>query len=1041
MSEANMDAQQQWVSFLEEWPFERLKTLTLEEYYGTDDSFYSWIVRRTDKVGEYLEGPFSSGIRLRAANGTISKMTGVMSDERYVWYRILGASRDEAFSTLRQELVVAAEAARSGDLSPIDNLKNCPGALCWKVAFLYQDPAAPCVLPVFPRKYIRAAGVHLRLTKPAALHKELLAERGARELFTYAAELLATAKARRSGRAKVQETLARFERDSRLVKALRNQEDRELFSRFAEAIHDHGLDWWTVRLTQSGSIRCGRNNSPENGTVSVAAELDPQQSGLRVRWNKRIAEGSEWQPLDEALVEQVEDEVFAAEFRAAAQLDRPGRWPTDYVLEQTEESGQAVAPLIEIDASPLNQILFGPPGTGKTHATVGHALAILDPQFLIVCEDDVETGRKRLKSRFDELVQQERIRFVTFHQSFSYEDFVEGLRAESDGDSGQLRYEVVDGVFKSLCEAAAAKVTQQAEAPVDTEKRKIWKMSLGNTQGSDAGVYEECVQGGYMLLGYGGGIDFTGCKSRGDVQQRFNDAGVSPDGPYDYSVTSVTAFVTKMKPGDLVVVSDGNFKFRAIGEIAGDYAFKVHPVYDPHYSQMRPVKWLRQYSPSLPRSELLNGQFSQMTLYELRSPTLNREKLQGLLGSQTIEDGALFHVGQRFGQGYVVRAISPEVVELDKPKGGVLPLPLSLVRQLLAYVQSGQLDVEDIRQGRIFQKVAEAELEKYIVNGYQSLFAAMVEGLMKLQPKTTTADARVLIIDEINRGNISRIFGELITLIEPSKRAGAEEALSVILPYSKQPFSVPKNVYLIGTMNTADRSLAGLDIALRRRFTFREMPPKPELLDGVQVEGVSVGQLLRVMNQRIEVLLDRDHCLGHAYFMPLRDDSSLERLEGIFRNQILPLLQEYFFEDCERIQWVLNDHRKLRINQFIQRRTGNVEALFGQDVGQGLVGSTWSLNDEAFERLEAYMGIVDHHLQDHDVAVKREASYGSVVLRELTTGSFEVLRGGLIQEASKPVLRELAEQLGIGTMNGSGNTLDVRALGRQVINKLLGGGA
>ncbi|MAL90449.1 MAG: ATPase [Pseudomonas sp.] len=611
---------------------------------------------------------------------------------------------------------------------------------------------------------------------------------------------------------------------------------------------------------------------------------------------------------------------------------------------------------------PLNQILFGPPGTGKTHDTVEHALAILDPQLLSACKDDVENGRKMLKSRFDELVQQERIRFVTFHQSFSYEDFVEGLRAESDGDSGQLRYEVVDGVFKSLCEAAAAKITQQAEAPLELGKRRIWKMSLGNTLGSDAGVYEECVQSGYVLLGYGGGIDFSGCSSRGDVQQRFVDAGVTLDGPNDYSVTSVTAFVTKMKPGDLVVVSDGNFKFRAIGEVAGDYAFKIHPEYDPHYSQMRPVKWLRQYSPSLPHSELLNGQFSQMTLYELRSPTLNREKLQGLLGTITIEDGALFHVGQRFGQGYVVRAISPEVVELDKPKGGVLPLPLSLVRQLSAYVRGGQLNVEDIRQGRIFQKVQEAELEKYIVNGYQSLFAAMVEQLLKPQPKTTTADARVLIIDEINRGNISRIFGELITLIEPSKRAGADEALSVVLPYSKQSFSVPQNVYLIGTMNTADRSLAGLDIALRRRFVFREMPARPELLDDVEVGDVNIGALLGVMNQRIEVLLDRDHCLGHAYFMPLRSEKSVELLAAIFRNQILPLLQEYFFEDWERIRWVLNDQRAHIANTepFVQRPQSelNLQKLFGDDVADKLNDQRWELNDAAFGSIDSYRNIL-----------------------------------------------------------------------------------
>ncbi len=216
----------------------------------------------------------------------------------------------------------------------------------------------------------------------------------------------------------------------------------------------------------------------------------------------------------------------------------------------------------------------------------------------------------------------------------------------------------------------------------------------------------------------------------------------------------------------------------------------------------------------------------------------------------------------------------------------------------------------------------------------------------------------VLIIDEINRGNVSRIFGELITLIEESKRAGAGEALSVVLPYSKERFSVPGNVYLIGTMNTADRSLAGLDIALRRRFTFREMPPRPELLDDVVVAGTNIGQLLRTMNQRIEVLLDRDHCLGHAYFMPLRDAPCLERLELIFRNQVLPLLQEYFFEDWQRIQWVLNDHRKPALDRFVCQCQRDLQALFGDEVEISAHNRPWRINEEVFSRPSAYAGII-----------------------------------------------------------------------------------
>lgn len=1008
---------EQWNRYLTQWDIPALQRLTLEQYCALDSkqTLSNWLLEETAALGDFKEGPLSMGIRPHVhGQGKVSNAYNSY-DDQYVWLNMLGSSAEEAFASLKSGLLEAAEAGRTGQLERLDALTRQPGALIRKVAFLYQDRENPCLLPIYSKEVLRAAAGETALRSTSALNRDLMAQRGERSLWAFADELMQLAAQRWSGQR---------------IKELLNASEY-------------------VSPVKPATARMAGFQAPDGRQLAV--EPGPKAA--------LFLEPGDWLADAELFLKAIEPYTPERTRHSGLQANAPRLWmgrPAVYVTVPDEDAFQSLLSLYigndsadqptqsdtrtgtpPMTSAPLNQILFGPPGTGKTYATVEAALEVLDGTYLQTHRQD----RTALKLRFDELVQQERIRFVTFHQSFSYEDFVEGLRAESDGDSGQLRYEVVDGVFKSLCEAAAAKVTQQAEAPVDLGKRRIWKMSLGNTQGSDAGIYEECVQGGYMLLGYGGGIDFTGCKNRGDVQRRFIDAGVNPDGPYDYSVTSVTAFVTKMKPEDLVVVSDGNFKFRAIGEVAGEYAFKVHPEHDPHYSQMRPVKWLRQYSPSLPHSELLNGQFSQMTLYELRSPTLNREKLQALLGAQTTEDGALFHVGQRFGQGYVVRAISPEVVELDKPKGGVLPLPLSLVRQLLTYVQNGKLDVEDIRQGRIFQKVAEAELEKFIVNGYQSLFAAMVEQLLKPQPKSTTVDARVLIIDEINRGNISRIFGELITLIEPSKRAGADEALSVVLPYSKKPFSVPKNVYLIGTMNTADRSLAGLDIALRRRFTFREMPPKAELLDNVRVQGLSIGQLLRVVNQRIEVLLDRDHCLGHAYFMPLEDDSSLERLEGIFRNQILPLLQEYFFEDWERIQWVLNDHRKPLANQFVSRKAGNVELLFGQDVGQGLERNTWCLNDDAFERLESYMGIVDHQLQSVDVGERRKASHGDLLLRELSTGSIEVWRADVLQQPTKPLLRDLAGELGVETYSDSGSPLNTRALGRRLLDQLGSGNA
>lgn len=224
-----------------------------------------------------------------------------------------------------------------------------------------------------------------------------------------------------------------------------------------------------------------------------------------------------------------------------------------------------------------------------------------------------------------------------------------------------------------------------------------------------------------------------------------------------------------------------------------------------------------------------------------------------------------------------------------------------------------------------------------------------------------------MIIDEINRGNVSRIFGELITLIEAGKRNGAAEAFEVTLPYSKKRFSVPNNLWIIGTMNTADRSLAGLDIALRRRFSFVEMQPKYQLLANVNVvhdgKSVNIGKLLEIMNQRIEILLDRDHCIGHALMMPLLEDPTLDHLAHIFGKQIIPLMQEYFFENWERISWVLNDdNQREKSLRFISQSGGEaaLEKLFGSQRAQSLALSDrrWQINLQALACIDSYRLII-----------------------------------------------------------------------------------
>ncbi len=424
---------------------------------------------------------------------------------------------------------------------------------------------------------------------------------------------------------------------------------------------------------------------------------------------------------------------------------------------------------------PLNQILFGPPGTGKTYHTINEALKIVG----------VETAaltREKIKEAFDTRVKEGQIVFTTFHQSLSYEDFIEGIKPiEPEKENGQVIYRVEPGIFKKLCQ--------------------------------------------------------------------------------DASTPNLSSF---------------------------DEAYQA----------------------------LLKDLLEKETIRELQTPT-----------------------GKQFG----ISANSKGNLSLHTGKDKTV---------------QGTLTKENL------QKQLSGE-DKFV--GWEGYFKGVINLLKSdfgFNPNAKKeAKNYVLIIDEINRGNVSQIFGELITLIEEDKRLGRDEALEVTLPYSKEKFGVPANLYLIGTMNTADRSVEALDTALRRRFSFTEMPPKPELLkpslmfqrlwikhlekkwkDPVWVEeerdfkelhqahildsakyknleteeefdllheklegiisfnGLDLSRLLKLINKRIEKLLDRDHLIGHSYFIKV---NSWEDLKETFYKNIIPLLQEYFFGDYAKIGAVL----------------------------------------------------------------------------------------------------------------------------------------
>ncbi|MCR9155226.1 MAG: AAA family ATPase [Bacteroidetes bacterium] len=450
----------------------------------------------------------------------------------------------------------------------------------------------------------------------------------------------------------------------------------------------------------------------------------------------------------------------------------------------------------------LNNILFGPPGTGKTFSTVNLALKTLN-----VDTENVE--RVHLKENFSQLQKEGRIFFTTFHQNFAYEDFIEGIKpVEPQEEDEYLKYEIEDGLFKQACiEATYSFITANNEQDEEIEELE----------------------------------DFNALYDQ--LYDRIDEAGEEELATKSGGTVTVT------------VSSRGNFTVKHEGKERG-------------------------YTVS--RDRLSN-------LYE-RYP--NPDEIDGIQNSfRKIIGGC-----NSTAFWSVLNAVA-ELREQDPANRNTRP------------GDDTELTYEDKR--KLVTKYWEKREIKEVTND--------------------KSDAYVFIIDEINRGNVSQIFGELITLLEDDKRLGKLETIYADLPYSKKAFAVPPNLYVIGTMNTADRSVEALDTALRRRFAFDPMWPDVSQLERTITEdGIELKKLLNSINIRLEVLKDRDHMIGHAWFWNV---SSVEGLRAVFANKILPLLQEFFYNDYQKLGLVLGDaffHKHKNVHAGIFARFEDANGLADQ---------------------------------------------------------------------------------------------------------------
>lgn len=573
------------------------------------------------------------------------------------------------------------------------------------------------------------------------------------------------------------------------------------------------------------------NLDSKNREFIIKQKILPQQFIKEVNQFKNVPNGEQYIQLCDLLLEKIKDGQYGyRDFKELSFIAYERNMSVDTVTQHNTQNTDIAK----------NTILYGPPGTGKTYNTVMYAVAIIENKKL---EEIKKENYTEVIDRYNKYKEDGLIEFTTFHQSYGYEEFIEGIKPvihSDEEDETDIQYEVVPGLFKKFCDIAGKPILRKEKCDIGiNESPTIWKISLEGS--GENSTRTECMKNEHIRIGY----DEYGRE----ITNLFKGAA---------GRHILNYFINDMSIGDIVMSCYDCNTVDAIGVVTGEYEW--HDEY-AQYKRLRKVNW-------------------------------------------------------------IVKGIKENIIKINN--GSRLSNPT---------VYKLRMDLSDVME----------IIEKYSKN------------TIEVEEKKKN---HVFIIDEINRGNISKIFGELITLIEPTKRIGQTEGQKVRLPYSQKLFGVPNNIYLIGTMNTADRSIATIDTALRRRFNFKEMLPDAEVLDGIYVEDVSIKDIFIKMNKRITVLFDREHTLGHAYFLPLKDAPTIETLADIFENSIIPLLQEYFYEDYEKIRMVLGDNQKdSEDKQFITIEENDYNDLFGDTDYDFDEMSTYKINSFALTNIEAYRSI------------------------------------------------------------------------------------
>lgn len=845
-------------SFLEEWPLSRIQRLTLEEYTNLDKtSFCYWLEAKTYDLGSIWGGSsYKFGIYKRRDTSTTITVDNRITDGEYAWFQKYGATKEEAFETVKNTIISIIEHAQNDTLEDIDAI-DLGYAYKWKIAFLYGDFN---IVNIFKHESLLEAAQYLGYKGEnknySDLHRFILSKKEPEEDY-------------------FQFTHRLWEKTT-----LANPKKYWLYSPGEKAY------LWD-EFYKDGIMALGWDDMGDFEQYNSKKEIKEK---LQELYESDSSKQNDTNANYEFCKEMKEGDVIFVK-KGVSELLGYGIVTSDYYFDDSRAIYKSCRKVEWKKKG--NWKLAGLPVKTLTditkYPTEDKAYSKYHEKIMAVIE-----GKK---GSFDGEVNVK-------------EAFIEWMVANVSGGN------YFEKQFGSNIERFKKEINEYEEVYKNEFGSELFLLNGKDYKNQIDILNNNLYQTDTQFSEYSNNLATGRPKAILGRKQylRFLNEYFSNESTMENDTTPI-----KMPLNQILYGPPGTGKTYTLQQKYFDkFTIKESSVTREQYLEevISELNWWQVISIAVldigisKVDDIYNHEFIKIK-EKLSSSNSIRATIWGQLQTHTVLECEFVKFSRRQEPLYfeknknsewsideeLVRQYYPEGFEILSNSKNYKPVTGKSIKnyEFITFHQS--YSYEDFIEG----------IKPKMEDGDTDVAYEIQDGIFKklcLKAETDSNNNYALFIDEINRGNVSQIFGELITLIEQDKRLGAKNEIKVKLPYSKKEFGVPSNLYIIGTMNTADRSVEALDTALRRRFSFEEMMPDYSVLEGKIIGSFQLNTVLKTINDRVEVLLDRDHTIGHSYFINVNHE---EDLKNTFLNNIIPLLQEYFYNDYEKIALVLGE--------------------------------------------------------------------------------------------------------------------------------------